>query len=242
MSARCSSATASCWRCRTTPGAGRGKLRRGAGAIPHGGRPDHHWGGCGRSHRHRRVIPRSPRRRCPSEARPAPTTAPRPPRWKTASERATSDDRRRESRKDLPPTGITRQLLRITTAGSVDDGKSTLIGRLLHDTDSLPLDHWRPSPTPTASPTSPRSPMVCVPNANRASPSMSHTDSFPPTPAATSSPTPRATSVTPATCLPAPPTRTWPSCWSMRGPGRCARLAGTPGSQSCWASSTLSRR
>ena len=35
----------------------------------------------------------------------------------------------------------TRQLLRITTAGSVDDGKSTLIGRLMHDTDSLPLDH-----------------------------------------------------------------------------------------------------
>lgn len=34
-----------------------------------------------------------------------------------------------------------RQLLRIATAGSVDDGKSTLIGRLLHDTDSLPLDH-----------------------------------------------------------------------------------------------------
>ena len=43
--------------------------------------------------------------------------------------------------KTLPPKGITRQLLRITTAGSVDDGKSTLIGRLLHDTDSLPLDH-----------------------------------------------------------------------------------------------------
>ncbi|OBK16148.1 adenylyl-sulfate kinase [Mycobacterium asiaticum] len=39
------------------------------------------------------------------------------------------------------PKGVTRQLLRITTAGSVDDGKSTLIGRLLHDTDSLPLDH-----------------------------------------------------------------------------------------------------
>jgi bifunctional enzyme CysN/CysC len=34
-----------------------------------------------------------------------------------------------------------RQLLRLATAGSVDDGKSTLIGRLLHDTDSLPLDH-----------------------------------------------------------------------------------------------------
>ena len=43
--------------------------------------------------------------------------------------------------KTLPPKGVTRQLLRIATAGSVDDGKSTLIGRLLHDTDSLPLDH-----------------------------------------------------------------------------------------------------
>ena len=38
-------------------------------------------------------------------------------------------------------TTVTRQLLRITTAGSVDDGKCTLIGRLLHDTDSLPVDH-----------------------------------------------------------------------------------------------------
>ena len=38
-------------------------------------------------------------------------------------------------------SGTTRQLLRIATAGSVDDGKSTLIGRLMHDTDSLPLDH-----------------------------------------------------------------------------------------------------
>ncbi len=36
---------------------------------------------------------------------------------------------------------VTRQLLRIATAGSVDDGKSTLIGRLMHDTGSLPLDH-----------------------------------------------------------------------------------------------------
>ncbi|SIR78269.1 adenylyl-sulfate kinase [Williamsia sterculiae] len=34
-----------------------------------------------------------------------------------------------------------RQLLRLATAGSVDDGKSTLIGRLLYDTDSLPSDH-----------------------------------------------------------------------------------------------------
>jgi len=33
-----------------------------------------------------------------------------------------------------------RPLLRVTTAGSVDDGKSTLIGRLLHDANSIPDD------------------------------------------------------------------------------------------------------
>ena len=36
------------------------------------------------------------------------------------------------------------ELLRIATAGSVDDGKSTLIGRLLHDTKSIledQMDH-----------------------------------------------------------------------------------------------------
>ncbi|HTX53739.1 MAG TPA: GTP-binding protein, partial [Candidatus Baltobacteraceae bacterium] len=32
-------------------------------------------------------------------------------------------------------------LLRFTTAGSVDDGKSTLIGRLLHDAHALYEDH-----------------------------------------------------------------------------------------------------
>ena len=31
----------------------------------------------------------------------------------------------------------TRELLRFTTAGSVDDGKSTLIGRLLYDSKSI---------------------------------------------------------------------------------------------------------
>ncbi len=35
----------------------------------------------------------------------------------------------------------TRELLRLATAGSVDDGKSTLIGRLLIDTGSLLADH-----------------------------------------------------------------------------------------------------
>ncbi|MCZ7525350.1 MAG: GTP-binding protein [Acidimicrobiia bacterium] len=37
----------------------------------------------------------------------------------------------------LEPATRRRSLLRIATAGSVDDGKSTLIGRLLHDTKTL---------------------------------------------------------------------------------------------------------
>ena len=32
---------------------------------------------------------------------------------------------------------LEKDLLRFTTAGSVDDGKSTLIGRLLHDSKSV---------------------------------------------------------------------------------------------------------
>ncbi len=35
------------------------------------------------------------------------------------------------------PGATRREILRFTTAGSVDDGKSTLIGRLLHDTKSI---------------------------------------------------------------------------------------------------------
>ena len=33
----------------------------------------------------------------------------------------------------LQENGATKDLLRFITCGSVDDGKSTLIGRLLHD-------------------------------------------------------------------------------------------------------------
>ena len=32
------------------------------------------------------------------------------------------------------------EIIKIATAGSVDDGKSTLIGRLLYETDSLKTD------------------------------------------------------------------------------------------------------
>ncbi|MDR1079203.1 MAG: sulfate adenylyltransferase, partial [Propionibacteriaceae bacterium] len=33
-------------------------------------------------------------------------------------------------------------MLRVATAGSVDDGKSTLIGRLLHDSKAVLADQW----------------------------------------------------------------------------------------------------
>src|SRR5262245_7958913 len=36
-----------------------------------------------------------------------------------------------------------RGLLRLLTCGSVDDGKSTLIGRLLYELDLIPLDQLR---------------------------------------------------------------------------------------------------
>lgn len=35
------------------------------------------------------------------------------------------------------------ELLRFSTAGSVDDGKSTLIGRLLYDSKSILKTSWR---------------------------------------------------------------------------------------------------
>lgn len=86
-------------------------------------------------------------------------------------------------------------LLRFATAGSVDDGKSTLVGRLLHDSKSVLTDQleaveraslgaartppiWRCSPT------------GCAPSASRASPSMSRTATSPRPAAGSSSPTP----------------------------------------------------
>lgn len=43
--------------------------------------------------------------------------------------------------KELLESNKTSDLLRFTTAGSVDDGKSTLIGRLLHDSKNIYEDH-----------------------------------------------------------------------------------------------------
>ena len=103
------------------------------------------------------------------------------------------------------PPSQTRELLRLATAGSVDDGKSTLIGRLLLDTKLL-LDRpaRRLSAATATAPTSPRSPTGCAPSASRASRSTSPTASSTTASARSSSPTPRATSATRATWSPAP--------------------------------------
>src|SRR6476661_9040892 len=83
----------------------------------------------------------------PSGARPAPTTACRRPPWRTARSRGTSEmtttyeaaPARRSQPRGIPQT-VRHDLLRLATAGSVDDGKSTLVGRLLHDTKSVLAD------------------------------------------------------------------------------------------------------
>jgi sulfate adenylyltransferase large subunit len=50
---------------------------------------------------------------------------------------STAQERRNASFLELHEQGLETELLRFTTAGSVDDGKSTLIGRLLHDSKAV---------------------------------------------------------------------------------------------------------
>ena len=71
------------------------------------------------------------------------------------------------------------ELLRLVTAGSVDDGKSTLIGRLLYDTKQILADQLEhiedaePAPWRTATSTWRSSPTACAPSASRESRSTS---------------------------------------------------------------------
>src|SRR5438552_18096629 len=54
--------------------------------------------------------------------------------------RVAESDARRHGQPDYV-AAAQKPLLRFTTAGSVDDGKSTLIGRLLYDVHSVHEDH-----------------------------------------------------------------------------------------------------
>ena len=106
------------------------------------GRHDLHRGGSLAARRRSSTSsPRSPRPGSPSAVRRAPTTASPRRRWRIASGRATSDVARpRVSSNGHARRSSTSELLRIATAGSVDDGKSTLIGRLLYDSKSILAD------------------------------------------------------------------------------------------------------
>jgi sulfate adenylyltransferase subunit 1 (EFTu-like GTPase family) len=71
-------------------------------------------------------------------------------------------------------------VLRFTTAGSVDDGKSTLIGRLLHDTKSIFEDQLEAAERASRTLGEDRVNLALLtdglrPSANRRSPSMSRT-------------------------------------------------------------------
>ena len=151
--------------------------------------------------------------------RPAHRHATRRPRWRRRSARGISDDRLRAAARDgraPEASGPDQSLLRFLTCGSVDDGKSTLIGRLLYDTKLILEDQLRRAGArqPQARHDRRRhrssrcSSTAWKPSASRASPSMSPIASSPRRGAPSSSRIRRGTSSTRATWRPALPTPT----------------------------------
>ncbi len=88
--------------------------------------------------RSRTSSPSCGRRGTPS-ARGGSSTATPTPRWRRKSARAISDGQGLMDGAPLPAPGG-KTLLRFLTCGSVDDGKSTLIGRLLYDSEAILAD------------------------------------------------------------------------------------------------------
>jgi sulfate adenylyltransferase subunit 1 len=62
--------------------------------------------------------------------------------WKTAKKWDTFEIKMSKNQLNIQPSTPPRSMLRFLTAGSVDDGKSTLIGRLLYDTKSIFEDQY----------------------------------------------------------------------------------------------------
>ena len=135
-----------------------------------------------------------------------------------------ADDRASEAAmEDRKKEGLflAMDLLRLATAGSVDDGKSTLIGRLLYDAKAVLADqlaHVRGAQRRRAS-TSRCSPTACAPSASRASRSTSPTARSRRPGGASSSPTAPATRSTRATWSRARRRPISPCCWSTPAPG-----------------------
>ena len=139
-----------------------------------------------------------------------------PARWSRRSRRGTSDDVAAPVARRLAIALEREELLRFITCGSVDDGKSTLIGRLLYESELLFEDQLaaleadsRGSARRTARSTSRCCSTGLRPSASRASRSTSRTGSSRRAGASSSSPTRPATSSTRATWsrAPRPPTR-----------------------------------
>ena len=132
-------------------------------------------------------------------------------------------------------------LLRICTAGSVDDGKSTLIGRLLYDSRGVYEDqvHSVRAASRTGRPgrsTSRSSPTASGPSASRASPSTSRIAISLRRGGSSSWPTRPGTNSTRATWRPARRRPTSRSSSSTRGTGCGRRRGGTHASRGCSAS------
>ena len=129
--------------------------------------------------------------------------------------RPTTERRGRDGRPEARGLLLMADSLRFATAGSVDDGKSTLIGRLLYDSKSIfedqleAVERRQRADGRRATPTWRCSPTACGPSASRASRSTSPTATSPHRSGSSSSPTPRATSSTRATWSPAPRRPTW---------------------------------
>ena len=144
------------------------------------------------------------------------------------SQTAAIDVLSREDSIDARPT------LRFLTCGSVDDGKSTLIGRLLHDQDLIFDDHLAALERDSIKHGTVGADTDFAllldglkPNASKASPSTWPTAISRPNDVPLLSPIRRATSNTRATWRPARPTPTLLFCWSMRAKGCSAKHAVT---------------
>ena len=160
------------------------------------------------------------------------------------SRKATSDGARARAggvgrRRSVRARHDRKSLLRFITCGSVDDGKSTLIGRLLYERSSCPTTSWRPSrrtrsasARATATWTSPCCSTASPPSASRASRSTSPTVLLAPRGASSSSPTRQDTSNTRATWLLVLRPPTWRSSSSMRARVCCRRPGGIATSSS----------
>ena len=166
-----------------------------------------------------------------------------------AADRARRHPRRRpdlRSRHGRPQEAgvlLMATLLRIATAGSVDDGKSTLIGRLLYDSKAVMDDQLASVERTSKDRGHEYTDLALVTDGLRAEREQGITIDV----AYRYFATPKrkfiiadtpGTSSTPATWSPARPPRSWPSCSSTPGTACWSSPAGTRSWLRCWASST----